>query len=372
MRGKGLRGLLADPPLIDRLTWREGIRPHTLISEDRGLMARTFGTLYLVAAVAGLLSLAVPDPGNRDDTVLTVVSGLALAIAAVCFVFYRRAPMWFFYANAAAGSVLIAIATAGGSAGAEGGYGVFYVWVVLLAFLFFDFRVAAVQALIAAASYAVVLIGRDSQFTFNFMLGLVAVIGAAGAVVGLLRARLERLAANLDTEAHTDSLTGVANRRGFDQRFELELWRAARTKRGLSLIVCDLDRFKLVNDRLGHATGDAALRTVAARIAASVRSIDAVSRIGGEEFAVLLPEASAMEAYVVAERIRKGIAEEFAEHAVPLTTSCGLASQEENLDGADLLEAADDAMYSAKAIGRNCTVVDGAEAGYEFPARFVK
>jgi diguanylate cyclase (GGDEF)-like protein len=336
-------------------------------------MARTFGTIYLVAALAGFISLAVPDPGNRSDALLAVVSAVSLAIAALCFVAYRRAPMWFFYGTAAAGSVLIAVATAGGSNGAEGGYGVFYVWVVLLAFLFFSFRVAVVQALLAAISYAVVLIARDSEFTFNFMLGLVAVIGAAGAVVGLLRARLERLAANLDSEAHTDSLTGVANRRGFDQRFELELWRAARTGRGLSLIVCDLDHFKAVNDRLGHRAGDEALRTVAARIAASVRSIDAVSRIGGEEFAVLLPEASPIEAHVVAERIRKGILQEFADHAVPLTISCGVASQDGNLDGADLIQSADDAMYRAKAAGRNRSVVDGAEiADYELPASSVK
>jgi len=364
--------MLADPPLIDRLAWREGIRPQTLISEDRGLMARTFGTLYLVASLAGFVSLLVPDHGGRNDTVLALVSIAAVVIGAICFVVYRRAPMWFFHGVAAGGSVLIAVATAGASAGAEGGYGVFYVWVVLLAFLFFSFRVAGVEALIAAGSYLVVLIARDSEFTFNFMLGVVAVIGAAGAVVGLLRARLERLAANLDNEAHTDSLTGVANRRGFDQRFELELWRAARTKRGLSLIICDLDQFKSVNDRLGHAAGDAALRTVAARIAASVRSIDAVSRIGGEEFAVQLPEASAMEAYVVAERIRKGILQEFADHAVALTISCGVASQEGPLDGADLLEDADAAMYRAKALGRNCTVVEGGGVDYELPASSLK
>jgi diguanylate cyclase (GGDEF)-like protein len=345
--------------------WREGIHPRTLISQDRGLMARTFGTLYLVAGLVATVSVAVPDPGTRSDGVLAGVGVLALLVGMAFFVIYRRTPMWAFYLGTAGGALFIAAATAGGSKGAEGGYAIFYVWVVLLAFLFFRFRPAVLLTAFAASSYAAVLIARDVEFAFNYILGLVAVLGAAGAVVGLLRGRLEQLNTHLASEASTDALTGVANRRGFDQRFELELGRAARHGRTLSLIVCDLDRFKAVNDELGHEMGDDALRRAAARIAASVRSIDAVSRIGGEEFAVLLPEASPMEAYVVAERIRKGLLEEFADHPVALTASCGVASQDGGFDGRGLLRAADGAMYRAKHAGRNCTAVDGAEeAGY--------
>jgi diguanylate cyclase (GGDEF)-like protein len=331
-------------------------------------MARTFGTLYLVAGIVAAVSIAVPDPGNRNDSVLAALAVASTLVGSAFFVVYRRTPMWGFYLGAAGGSLLIAGATAGGSEGAEGGYAVFYVWVVLLAFLFFRFPAAALLTAFAAASYAAVLIARDAEFAFNYILGLVAVLGSAGAVVGLLRGRLERLNTDLASEASTDALTGVANRRGFDQRFEFELARAARTGRTLSLIVCDLDRFKAVNDQLGHEMGDEALRRGAARIAASVRSIDAVSRIGGEEFAVLLPEASRMEAYVVAERIRKGLLDEFSDHPVNLTASCGVATQEreDGFDGRRLLRAADGAMYRAKRAGRNCTAVDGAEeAGYK-------
>jgi diguanylate cyclase (GGDEF)-like protein len=350
-----------DLPLIRRLLWQDPVRSGTLISEDRGLMARTFGTLYLVAAALGAISLLAGNEGDRSDLGLALVSVLALLFGVVCFQVYTRMPTWAFQVATAGGSLMIAAATATGSQGAEGGYGIFYIWVVLLAFLFFRFRPALVQMVFAVGSYAVVLAARDVPFAFNYTLGLIAVLGAAGAVVALLRQRMERLATNLASEAHTDALTGVANRRGFDARFELELGRAARDDRTLSLIICDLDRFKEVNDELGHGEGDDALRRTAARIAASVRSIDAVSRIGGEEFAVLLPRATRMEAYVVAERIRTGLLDEFASYTVPLTASCGVASQDRELDGQELLRDADLAMYRAKRAGRNCTVVAGTD-----------
>jgi diguanylate cyclase (GGDEF)-like protein len=350
-----------DLPLIRRLLWQDPVRSGPLISEDRGLMARTFGTLYLVAAALGIVSLVVGTEGDRSDLALALVSSLSLVFGIGCFLVYTRMPIWAFQLATAGGSLMIAAATASGSSGAEGGYGVFYIWIVLLAFLFFNFRPALLQMGFAVLTYAVVLAARDVPFAFNYTLGLIAVLGAAGAVVALLRHRMEQLATNLASEAHTDALTGVANRRGFDARFELELGRAERDNRTLSLIVCDLDRFKEVNDELGHGEGDDALRRAAARIAVSVRSIDAVSRIGGEEFAVLLPRATRMEAYVVAERIRTGLLDEFSNYSVEVTASCGVASQESGLDGGGLLREADLAMYRAKRAGRNCTVVAGSE-----------
>jgi diguanylate cyclase (GGDEF)-like protein len=320
-------------------------------------MARTFGTLFLVGAVVGGLSLLVSDPGNRNDVVLAVMSGVALLVGAVLFVVYRRTPMWGFQAVTAIGSVMIAAATAGGSAGAEGGYAVFYVWVVLLAFLFFTFRAAAAQTAFAAAAYAVVLIARDSQFAFNYILGLVAVSGAAGAVVGLLGTRVEALATNLTSQANTDPVTAIANRRSFESRFDFELLVADEAVRSLSIVICDLDRFKTVNDQLGHEEGDAALRRAAAAIVNAVRSVDIVFRLGGEEFAVLLPSTDTLEAYAVAERIRVAIREDFDEYAVPVTVSCGVATRRKGgFDRKALLRAADDALYRAKGAGRDRTV----------------
>jgi diguanylate cyclase (GGDEF)-like protein len=319
-------------------------------------MARTFGTLFLVGAVVGGLSLIVADPGNRNNLVLAAMAAVALLIAVTLFVLYRRTPLWAFQVATVIGSLMIAAATAGGSAGAEGGYAVFYVWVVLLAFLFFSFPAAAGQTAFAAVSYAVVLIARDSDFAFNYVLGLVAVSGAAGAVVGLLRTRVETLAVNLTSQANTDPVTAIANRRSFESRFDFELMVADEAGRPLSLVICDLDRFKAVNDRLGHEAGDAALRRAAATIVGAVRSIDVVFRLGGEEFAVLLPHTEGLEAYAVAERMRTGIQREFADYPVALTISCGLATRPPGgLDRKALLRAADGALYNAKRSGRDRT-----------------
>jgi diguanylate cyclase (GGDEF)-like protein len=320
-------------------------------------MARTFGSLYLVGAVVGALSLLVTSPAGRNDLVLGVMSAVALLVAVTLFVVYRHTPMWGFQLATAIGSVMIAAATAGGSAGAEGGYGVFYVWVVLLAFLFFSFPAAIAQTAFAAAAYAVVLVVRDSEFAFNYVLGLVAVSGAAGAIVGLLRTRVESLAANLTNQANTDPVTAIANRRSFESRFDFELMVADEAGGSLSLLICDLDRFKTVNDQLGHEEGDDALRRAAAAIVRAVRSIDIVFRLGGEEFAVLLPSTDVLEAYAVAERLRLSIEDDFAEYPVPLTASCGVATRRRGgFDRKQLLRAADDALYRAKGAGRNKSV----------------
>jgi diguanylate cyclase (GGDEF)-like protein len=326
-------------------------------------MARTFGTLFLVGGLVGVVSLIATNPSERNDAVLVAMSGVALVLAIAFFVTYRRTPFWLFQLALASGSVVIAAAAAGGSINAEGGYGVFYVWVVLLAFLFFPFPSAMLQTAFAALTYAVVLIARDSEFAFNFILGVVAVLGAAGAVVGLLRARLEELAVEMSRQAHTDAVTAIANRRSFEERLEIEIERAERFGTELSLVICDLDRFKTVNDELGHDEGDMALRLAASSIAASIRSIDVVARLGGEEFAVLLPNASRREAYEVAERLRLAVREAFADHEVPVTASCGLASVSTggNFSKAGLMRAADSALYEAKRAGRDRTRAYGEE-----------
>lgn len=359
----GFRGLLTSPPLGDRLAWRDPIRSETMISADRGLMARTFGTIYIVAAVIGWTLLVIGEQHGRQDWVIAALSAAATLIGALCFVGYRRLPVWLFHTLLVTGSLMITAGVAGGSQGAEGVYALYYVWVAFLGFLFLRQRAAIAHVALALVAFAAVMIARDAAFTINFVVAATFVVATSGVVVGLLRARLEQLAADLASEAHTDSLTGVANRRGFDDRFKLEVARAHRDGHPLSLIVCDLDRFKAVNDQLGHEEGDSALRRAAAAIAASVRSIDAVSRLGGEEFAVLLPNASEAEAFAIAERVRLGVLEEFADHPVPLTASCGLASIEDGApDPSGLFQAADAALYRAKRSGRNVTIAAEAPA----------
>jgi diguanylate cyclase (GGDEF)-like protein len=193
-------------------------------------------------------------------------------------------------------------------------------------------------------------------------MALTAVLGLTGTGVGLLRYRLEGLAASLAAQANTDPVTSIANRRSFESHFDEELRSADDEGSRLSVVICDLDRFKLVNDELGHEEGDKALRLAAETIASSVRSIDIVFRLGGEEFAVLLPNTGSSEAYTVAERIRGGIQDAFASYPVPVTVSCGLATRvHRTMNRKALLRAADSALYHAKRDGRNRTMTHDPE-----------
>ena len=158
-------------------------------------------------------------------------------------------------------------------------------------------------------------------------------------------------------------MTGLRNRRGFDETFELEVERARRGDRSLTLLLGDLDHFKTVNDRLGHPRGDDALRRAGEILRASNRRIDLVSRVGGEEFAVLLPDSDERGAHIAAERMRHAIREGFAEDAVPLTISFGIAAFPQHGETTeDLMESADQALYTAKEIGRDCSVIYAPDA----------
>jgi two-component system, cell cycle response regulator len=165
----------------------------------------------------------------------------------------------------------------------------------------------------------------------------------------------------------TDALTGVHNRRYFEQRLREEVDRALRKGSPLSCLLVDLDHFKSVNDRYGHLIGDVVLREVAEQIKDQLRLSDAMARYGGEEFAVLLVQTNAVTARAIAERIRERIAGQvfkLPEGAqLSVTISIGVATLMEELRGADidvrardLVSRTDSALYSAKRSGRNRVV----------------
>ncbi len=200
--------------------------------------------------------------------------------------------------------------------------------------------------------------GVDDYVTKPFVMEeLLARIRAGMRIVELQK---ELLASNRRFEALslTDSLTSVRNRRAFDQEFASRFEHAMRYGRPLSIALIDLDHFKSVNDRLGHLAGDAVLRGVARIIESGSRRTDFVARVGGEEFAVLLPEASLFEALHFAEKIRESIAEAPAhpeESGRPVTVSIGVANIPHSLMASPqmLFDAADKALYRAKNRGRN-------------------
>jgi diguanylate cyclase (GGDEF)-like protein/PAS domain S-box-containing protein len=160
--------------------------------------------------------------------------------------------------------------------------------------------------------------------------------------------------------AYCDHLTGLSNRRAFFEAAELELGRSRHAPRATSLVVIDADRFKAVNDSHGHAAGDAVLRHLAIALRSTFREVDVVARLGGEEFAVLLPSTGLAGAAAVAERLRQQVAAQCVTvegEPIRYTISLGVAEMDDGVAGLDaLLRRADQALYAAKARGRNRVV----------------
>ena len=158
------------------------------------------------------------------------------------------------------------------------------------------------------------------------------------------------------TRANTDELTGLYNHRSFHDRLEEEIARGSRFGGTFSLIMLDIDLFKSYNDIYGHLAGDQVLRKVGRYLQNAVRSIDLAFRYGGEEFAVILPEARLDDAYKVAERIRKTIESKTSSRAMPITASLGVGNwPNDGVMKEEVIGLADAALYRAKQTGRNRT-----------------
>jgi diguanylate cyclase (GGDEF)-like protein len=164
----------------------------------------------------------------------------------------------------------------------------------------------------------------------------------------LIGNELERrgLVRRLAADARTDVLTGLANRRAWDEELPRALHHAERLGHALTAAIIDVDLFKAYNDRFGHPAGDEALRAIGARWSAEIRDIDVLARIGGEEFGLLVPGANASETLRIVERLR---------HDLPdgLTASAGIAVWREGMSAGELITLADRALYRAKAEGRD-------------------
>jgi diguanylate cyclase (GGDEF)-like protein len=179
-------------------------------------------------------------------------------------------------------------------------------------------------------------------------------IGLMLAVLLAIVAILTRIN-TMQEQAIFDVVTGLRNHRYFQVRLRDELKRSQRSNVPTGLIVLDLDNFKRVNDRFGHATGDAVLRKVAQTLERNARAADVVCRYGGEEMAVVLPGTSLADAGRVAERFRRAVEQLGEPEGQPVTVSVGVACYPQHGPSIDeLLAAADGAMYQAKRAGKNC------------------
>jgi len=200
-----------------------------------------------------------------------------------------------------------------------------------------------------------------SNFATDFLQHLGAVISACLNMI-ILHEKIKNLGL-------VDALTGINNRRYFDERLPKEISRSLRYQKPISCLFIDVDHFKQFNDSYGHASGDTVLKHVANKILQALRATDVLGRYGGEEFAVLLIETTADNALEVAERIRQNIqnnAIELEDKAVQITVSIGISSCPHVMDfrlpvksiGESLVNAADKALYEAKQAGRNCVFLN--------------
>jgi len=169
------------------------------------------------------------------------------------------------------------------------------------------------------------------------------------------------------SQASTDGLTGLANRRLLDEELVLEWRRADRVGASLAFVLLDLDDFKRVNDTHGHLAGDAVLRVVGRVLAEGVRQVDLAGRYGGEEFALILPETELPGAHKLAERVRSTLEATAIElpdgQTLRVTASFGVALKDAQATPEDLVSAADDALYAAKAAGKNRVMPQPAGVG---------
>lgn len=203
--------------------------------------------------------------------------------------------------------------------------------------------------------YGTLSLKRRQKFTEQELEAVELILGAA---ICPVRNACQFLA--IEHAALTDSLTGAPNKRAMDSALHQACQLSDRHGDQYSLILCDLDHFKAVNDTYGHVVGDHLLKLAAGELAKAVRSSDTTYRFGGEEFAILLPHTGELEAREVADRIRNYIGSiivNCGDIDVSVTASCGVAMHLTGEDSKQWLARADEALYRAKDNGRNCTRV---------------
>ncbi|WP_432571934.1 putative bifunctional diguanylate cyclase/phosphodiesterase [Kineococcus sp. SYSU DK005] len=301
------------------------------------VMAPTAGAFYLAGGVAALaVVLGSPFPTTAARLHLGALAVTALLAGALLVLLGRALPRWAFHLVAGSGTALITLAVpVCPTIGTALAISAVYLFVAVFVVFFCTWRQSVAHLVLLACAGAWALCDRPGV-TPGVSVSMGVVLTFLSVVTGLL---VQRAAS-----AGRDSLTGLANRRGFDDALDGALAATARTGAPLSAALLDVDHFKRVNDRSGHAAGDDLLRAVARECRAALPAGAVLARYGGDEFAVLLPGVPGPAALERVEALRT------ASRRAGL--SCGVAELSPGESGADLMRRADSALYAAKAAGR--------------------
>jgi diguanylate cyclase (GGDEF)-like protein/putative nucleotidyltransferase with HDIG domain len=326
---------------------------------------RSLGGLFAAGGVLTMLSLALPT-ATGTSTPAVAVTGVVAAVLGTIMVAAAgalpTADRWLSLALAL-GTVLITAVVCFNQDPASP-YALIYVWVGFDGFFFLTRRAAWRHLAFVGVAYAFamwVTRHHGTALAGRWLL-TTGTVGVVGVLADLLRERSERLIGRLTDAARTDALTGLLNRRGFEEVMDNELERAARAGRRVSVLVGDLDHFKLINDRFGHQRGDQALQEFSVLAMTTKRRIDSAARIGGEEFALVLPDTDEHGAYLLAERLRRRVSSSLSGYGRPISISFGVATYPRHGDTPEaILRSGDQALYLAKRLGRDRSVIFSAE-----------
>jgi diguanylate cyclase (GGDEF)-like protein len=315
----------------------------------------------VLTEVTAFLTAAYGLAANRPQRVALLWLALAvMLLAPLLLTLPIRRMVWdhrgalIFYAWSVSSILVIGAATA-----LDGGATSPLVWLLVLTLTYAGVAyppmgVVSMGALIVATYVVVVAVGSAPLARTGFTAAVLAVFTAMTALVSQNRWDMadqqSLFAQRLATLADTDELTACLNRRAFALRLHSAVARADE-EHPVSLCVLDLDGFKLVNDRQGHAAGDRVLTATARALLVAARETDTVCRLGGDEFAVLLPDTSAEFAAAAARRLRDRLSAALDEHEV--TASIGIVTTARPIAAEALLATADQTMYEAKSGGRN-------------------
>ena len=329
-----------------------------------GLMVRVLAGLFAAGATLAALTLALPHSAQANELGLLAIVADAYLVAGILYWRSNTVSGAILPLALGWGSTLIAL-IAYFSAESPSPLIFFFLWVVLYASYFFTTAQTTVQIAYVGVAFGTLLILREpsSGILAWWLVGMGTLLVAA-ILIRSMRARGEMLIARLYDAARTDPLTKLANRRGLRELLDLELERARRGRTQASVLVGDIDGFKEFNDRLGSHAGDVALQRIALALDRGRRKFDGLARVGGEQFALVLPGTDESDACDIAESLRRGLGEEFASEKVPITISFGAATYPHHGETpGSLLHSADEALHAAKVNGRNRTVLYSADLG---------